>query len=139
VLLVELAKRRPDVTVIGVDLSPDMVAAAARNLGEFGGRASAHVGDAAELPLPDGAVDLVVSSLSLHHWDHPETAVAELDRVLRPGGRLRVYDFPGAPFDTLISEAWNRSLFAGTAPVREATDIRIPFFPRMQRLTMTTA
>ncbi len=139
VLLVELARRRPDLRVIGVDLSADMVEAASRNLAEFGHRASVHVADVTDLPLGDNCVDLVVSSLSLHHWDRPEAAIAELDRVLRAGGRLRVYDFPFAPFDTLISEAWNRSLFAGSSPLRETTEIRVAFFPRMQKLTMTAA
>jgi ubiquinone/menaquinone biosynthesis C-methylase UbiE len=139
VLLVELARRRPDLRVIGIDLSADMVAAAARNLAQFGERARAEVADVTDLPLADDSVDLAVSSLSLHHWDHPEAAVAQLDRVLRAGGRLRVYDFPSAPFDALISEAWNRSLFAGSAPLREPTEIRLPFFPRMQKLTMTAA
>ena len=139
VLLIELARRRPDLRVIGVDLSADMVSAAARNLAEFGDRASAKVGDVTDLPLEDESVDLIVSSLSLHHWDRPEAAVAELDRVLRPGGRLCVYDFPFAPFDTLTSEAWNRSLFGGSTAQREPTAIRIPFFPRLEKLTMTAA
>jgi ubiquinone/menaquinone biosynthesis C-methylase UbiE len=139
VLLVELARRRLDVRVLGVDLSADMVRAAARNLGEFGDRGTVQVADVTDLPVADNAVDLVVSSMSLHHWDDPKAAVAELDRVLRPGGQLCVYDFPFAPFDTLVSEAWNRSLFAGAPPRRDATDIRVPFFPRMQKLTLTAA
>ena len=79
VLLAELAKHRPDVVLIGVDLSADMVAAAARNLAPFGGQASVEQGDVAELPFADGSVDVVVSSLSLHHWDRPAEAIRELD------------------------------------------------------------
>ena len=88
VLLVELAKRRTDLHLTGIDLSADMIVAATRNLDRFGFRTTAQVGDVTNLPFPDGSFDLVVSSLSLHHWDEPEAAVPELARVLRPGGRL---------------------------------------------------
>jgi ubiquinone/menaquinone biosynthesis C-methylase UbiE len=105
VLLVELARRRPDLTLTGVDLSPDMVTAANRNLRRSGDRASVRVGDAARLPFEDGSFDLVVSSLSTHHWDDPAAAALELNRVLRPGGRILIYDFPFAPFDVLAGPA----------------------------------
>lgn len=118
VLLVELAARRPDLRLTGVDLSADMIAAATRNLRPFGERASAHVGDVTSLPFPDGSFDLIVSSLSLHHWDHPEAAVPELARVLRPGGRVYIYDFPFAPFDTLAETARTRSVLNARSPQR---------------------
>jgi SAM-dependent methyltransferase len=39
---------------------------------------------------------VVVSTLSMHHWADPSTALAEISRVLRPGGRVLVWDFrPG--------------------------------------------
>ena len=85
VLLAELARRRPDLTLIGVDLSADMVSAAARNLAPFGARASVEQADVAELPFADGSVDVVVSSLSLHHWDRPREAIGELRRVAATG------------------------------------------------------
>jgi ubiquinone/menaquinone biosynthesis C-methylase UbiE len=109
VLLVELAKRRPDLTLTGVDLSADMVGAANRNVG----RIAVHVGDVTHLPFPDGSFDVVVSSLSLHHWDEPAAAAPELARILRPGGRLCVYDMAFAPFDALESAAAPH--FAGPA------------------------
>src|SRR4051812_49614799 len=52
VLLVEIARRRPDLRVTGIDLSPDMVAAARRNLRAFGERADARTADVADLPFP---------------------------------------------------------------------------------------
>src|SRR5262245_2379538 len=75
VLLVELARRRPDLSLIGVDLSADMVAAANRNLQPYADRARVQVGDATRLPFPDASYDLIVSSLSAHHWDDPAAAV----------------------------------------------------------------
>jgi ubiquinone/menaquinone biosynthesis C-methylase UbiE len=136
VLLVELAKRRPDLTLTGVDLSSDMVTAAVRNLAAFGDRATARVGDATDLPFPDGSFDLVVSSLSLHHWDHPEAAAPELARVLRPGGRIQIYDFPFAPFDKLTDAAHGRSLAGAEPPRRTPIRTGVPFL-RCVRYTMS--
>jgi ubiquinone/menaquinone biosynthesis C-methylase UbiE len=101
VLLVELARRRGDLRLTGLDLSADMIAAARRNLAPFGDRVSTQVGDVTNLPFPDQSFDLIVSSLSLHHWDQPEAGAAELARVLRPDGRVHIYDFGFAPFDAL--------------------------------------
>lgn len=128
VLLVEIARRRPDLRLTGIDLSADMIAAAGRNLRKFGERADAQVADVTALPFEDGSFDLVVTSFSLHHWDDPEAAVPELARVLKPGGELRVYDFGSAPFQTLADAAAARSLIdAGEVrltPVRTG----LPFF-----------
>jgi len=135
VLLVELAKRRPDLRLTGIDLSADMIAAATRNLDPFGFRATAQVGDVTDLPFPDGSFDLVVSSLSLHHWDEPEAAVPELARVLRPGGRVQIYDFPIAPFDTLTETARAGSLLGAEPPRR--TPIRTGvLFIRCERFVL---
>jgi len=50
------------------------------------GRLKFVVGDAADLPFGDASVDLVVSTLSLHHWAEPADVFAEIARVLRTGG-----------------------------------------------------
>ena len=134
VLLTEIAVRRPDLELTGIDLSADMVAAATRNLGTH---AAVRVADVTALPFPDRSFDLVVSSLSLHHWDHPADAVPELARVLRPGGRLCVYDFPFAPFDTLASAAGQRGLFGAAVPERTPFRTGVLFFPRCVRYVLT--
>lgn len=134
-LLVELGRQRPDLHLTGVDLSADMVAAAERNLGEFGTRAVAHVGDVTDLPFPGGSFDLIVSSMSLHHWDDPESAVPELARVLRPGGRLYIYDAGFAPFERLEAAARAGSLFTGHPPRRTRIRTGLPF-PRCVRHVM---
>jgi SAM-dependent methyltransferase len=123
VLLAELARLRPDLTLTGVDLSPDMVTAAAKNLG---GRATVHLGDVTRLPFEDRSFDVVVSSFSMHHWDDPEAAAPQLVRVLRPGGSALIYDFPWAPFEKLN-------------PTKERTPISTgnPFIRRCVRLTLT--
>lgn len=128
VLLEELAKNRPDLTVTGVDPSADMIAAARRKLARFGDRATAVTGDAADLPFTDGTFDLIVSSLSLHHWDRLADAGRELARVRRPGGRICIYDVPAAPFDQLTSD--------GQTPERTQLSIRIPFMPALVRVVV---
>lgn len=135
VLLVELARRRPDLRLTGVDLSPDMVAAAERNLGGY--PATVRVGDVTDLPFPDRSFDLVVSSLSLHHWDDPEAAVPQLARVLRPGGRLSIYDFRFASFDLLTAAARAESRFSGAEPRRTSVRTGVLLFPRCVRLELS--
>jgi len=129
ILLVELARLRPDLRLTGVDPSADMVATAERNLSRWAPDASAVRGDAERLPFPDGAFDLVVTSFSLHHWADVTAAGAELARVLRPGGRVLVYDFRYAPFEELTAATAGTSLSGGPAPQR--TRFR-PGFPLLR-------
>src|SRR6202034_4801068 len=49
-------------------------------------------GDLEEVPIRDAAVDLAFFSQALHHAPHPERAVAEAWRILKPGGRIVVLD-----------------------------------------------
>jgi ubiquinone/menaquinone biosynthesis C-methylase UbiE/DNA-binding transcriptional ArsR family regulator len=50
------------------------------------------LGDIERVPLPDKSVDLAILSQALHHAQHPQTAVNEAYRILRPGGQLLVLD-----------------------------------------------
>ncbi len=50
------------------------------------------VGDVASLPFPDASFDVVVSTLSMHHWTDPAIGLAEVARVLRPDGRALIWD-----------------------------------------------
>lgn len=73
----------------GVDLAPGMVTAARQALGD---RAKIDLADAASLPHADGFFDVIVSSFSFHHYPRPKKALGEVNRVLRPGGRLIMVD-----------------------------------------------
>ena len=86
--------------VTGLDLDPAMIARALVNTDRAanrgGRRPSFLVGDVAALTFPDRSFDLVVSTLSMHHWADPAAGLAEIGRVLRPGARALVWDFrPG--------------------------------------------
>jgi SAM-dependent methyltransferase len=108
-LSIRLARRhRLDVT--GLDLDPAMIERARANAdrpedGE-GPRPSFLVGDVGSLAFPDGSFDLVVSTLSMHHWADPKAGLAEIGRVLRPGGRALVWDLrPGiVPFHAHVPD-----------------------------------
>jgi SAM-dependent methyltransferase len=63
--------------------------------------------DAAKLPFMDGSFDVVVSRFAVHHFEDPAVQVAEMRRVLRPGGRLAVADLICDP-DPAIAETQNR-------------------------------
>ncbi len=71
----------------GVDLSEKAVAAARERCGET---ASFTIADVAELPLDSDSVDLAVCFETIEHVAHPERVIAELRRVLRPGGTLAI-------------------------------------------------
>jgi len=108
---VALAQRRPDLTVHAIDISPSMVEQARRRATAAGVAGRVHVSrsDVAELPVADASVDLVVSSASFHHWADVPAAVRELRRVIRPAGRVWIYDGRIAP--------WARLAQATAAPV----------------------
>ena len=90
--------RRHGLEVTGLDLDPAMVERARANADRTGDgdELAFLVGDVASLPFPDGSFDLVVSTLSMHHWADPTAGLTEIGRVLRPDGRVLVWDFrPG--------------------------------------------
>ena len=83
--------------VTASDLDPAMVARAAANVdrafvpGDLV-RPTIVAGDVAALPFAPGSFDVAVSTFSMHHWADPAAGIAELHRVLRPGGRALVWD-----------------------------------------------
>lgn len=84
----------PDGELVGVDVSAAMVAVARERAAVSGVRCPVRfvVGDAASIEAPDGSFDAVRSERALQWVADPEAVVAEVARVLRPGGRLVLID-----------------------------------------------
>lgn len=90
-LLAELARKAGQ--VIGVDHSPAMLDEARRRLARDGvPGAELRLGEMTHLPIADGAAGCVVASMVLHHAADPQTVLAEMARVLKPGGTLILAD-----------------------------------------------
>ena len=111
--LLDAANAAPGVQLLDVACGPGYVAAAASRRGslavgidfsaamvEFASRLyprlSFRLGDAENLDLPEHSVDAVVMNFGMLHLEHPERAISEAFRVLRPGGRyaFSVWDVP---------------------------------------------
>lgn len=90
-LLTELAARASK--VIGVDHSPAMLEEARRRLTTAGiAGIELRLGEMSHLPLPDASVECVVVNMVLHHAADPAQVLAEVKRVLTPGGSLLLAD-----------------------------------------------
>jgi malonyl-CoA O-methyltransferase len=97
-----LRARFPEALYIGLDLAPGMVDYARSQAGDD---SAWLVGDAESLPLATSAVDLVFSSLAIQWCHHPGHFLAELARVLRPGGRCVFTTLGPATMDEL-RQSW---------------------------------
>jgi ArsR family transcriptional regulator len=94
-LMAERAER-----VIAIDDSEKMVEYGAQLAREHGlANLEYRKGDLEALPIEDASVDVAFLSQSLHHARHPERAVAEAHRILRPGGRIAILDLVRHTFE----------------------------------------
>jgi SAM-dependent methyltransferase len=122
--------------VTGVDLDPAMIERARANAAhlqkDLGRQPSFLVGDVASLSFPDGSVDIVVSTLSMHHWADPAAGLNEIGRVLTPDGRALVWDFrPGhVPLHRSIPDPVERA-HGSSLRVVSATPWRWPWKLRL--------
>jgi 2-polyprenyl-6-hydroxyphenyl methylase/3-demethylubiquinone-9 3-methyltransferase len=116
--LVSEALARLGYRVTGIDLSAESVRVAQRHAAAQGVRVDYRVGSAYDLPAGDASVDVVVISDVLEHLHDLPSAVAEIARVLRPGGVV-VFDTINRTLRSylvaiLISERWLKIIHPGT-------------------------
>lgn len=103
-LAIRLKERCPGARVTGLDADPKVLARA-RDKADAAGREIEFVeGLSTALPFPDGSFDVVLSSLFFHHLAHEDKrrTLAEVARVLKPGGGLHVADW-GKPSDPAMA------------------------------------
>jgi len=93
----------PGIRLTGVDLSPVMLAAAAKRAADLGLTVELSEADAEHLPFPDASFDTVVCTLALCSVVDDRAAIAEMHRVLRPGGQLLLLDHVAATNRILLA------------------------------------
>jgi SAM-dependent methyltransferase len=121
-------ERNPEANIVGLDGDPKVLGRAKRKSEGAGFTIRFDQGLSYDLPYPDAKFDRVLSSLFFHHLvpHDKKRTVAEIRRVLKPGGELHVADF-GAPANPLMrmlsssirlldGEENTRENFAGALP-----------------------
>ena len=95
-----------EVTIAGVELSPAMLAIARQRATSLGLDADLREGDAEHLPFEDASFSTVVCELALCTIPRPAAAIAEMRRVLVPGGRLLLLDHIGSTWPPVYAAQW---------------------------------
>jgi demethylmenaquinone methyltransferase/2-methoxy-6-polyprenyl-1,4-benzoquinol methylase len=94
--------RKTDARVLGVDLTEKMLRRGKANVAAAGlsGRIALVAGRAEQLPFPDASFDALTFTYLLRYVDDPQATLAELARVVKPGGQVASLEFcvPPSPF-----------------------------------------
>jgi len=96
----------PDVSVTGVDLTPAMLDLARERAAELGLTPELVLGDAEHLPFEEASFDTAVCELGLCSIPRPAVAIAEMMRVLKPGGTLLLLDHIGSSWPPVWALQW---------------------------------
>jgi demethylmenaquinone methyltransferase/2-methoxy-6-polyprenyl-1,4-benzoquinol methylase len=106
--------RRTDADVVGVDLTEQMLRRGQRNVADAGltGRITLVAGRAEQLPFPDASFDALTFTYLLRYVEDPQATLAELARVVKPGGRIASLEFcvPPRPFWRALWWLYTRTL-----------------------------
>lgn len=121
VLLRRLRVAFPGLSLTGVDPSDAMLAVAAARLA---GGARLVQGRAQNLPFVDASFDVVTCTSVLHYWPDPGAALAEIRRMLAPGGRLALTDWCGDYAGIRLLSAWLRLTGRSVADVHGRAAVR---------------
>ena len=95
-------------SVVGIDPSEAFVAFARSQVADA--RATFAIGDGADLPLPDACADAAVSGLVLNFVPDPIAMLAEMRRVVRPGGSVAIYVWDYADGMEIMRHFWDAAI-----------------------------
>lgn len=93
-LPLEIARKSSGLEINAIDISSKMVDIATKNAVKAGlaERVKFQYGSAEHIPLQDAHFDLVMTTLSFHHWARPFEGLQEVRRVLKPDSELWIYE-----------------------------------------------
>ncbi len=94
-LALEIRRQLPDVRITGVDISNEMLAIGREKIRAKGWETYIELleGDSEHLPFADNTFDAVTVAFGVRNFERPVAGLAEICRVLKPGGRLVVLEF----------------------------------------------
>ncbi|MBV8950506.1 MAG: class I SAM-dependent methyltransferase [Actinobacteria bacterium] len=100
--------RRTGGAVVGIDLTEEMLRKGVENVardGDSSSRVTLLVGRGEQLPFPDGTFDALTFTYLLRYVDDPAATIAELARVVRPGGTIASLEF-AVPVNRVWQASW---------------------------------
>jgi ubiquinone/menaquinone biosynthesis C-methylase UbiE len=105
-LLLKLHQQSPSMRLVGIDSSAAMIKQAKQNIAQAGLSEFIEVkeGSAGHIPFPDQSLDIVVSTVSMHHWKQPEACLNEIYRVLKDNSYALIYDIVSDTPQSTMSE-----------------------------------
>jgi len=129
----DLGERYPEAALYGYDVTAAMIAYG-QQMPCCGARPKLAVHDVATAPLPHGAgsIDLVSMSSVLHVLDEPGPTLAEIRRVLAPGGVFLLYDWIRQPLARYL--AWRREIYQESGAESDRRAFRL--FPVHNKYTV---
>lgn len=117
----------PSGKVIGVDMTPEMLAKARRNASSGGySNVEFRLGEIERLPVSDSSVDVIISNCVINLSPDKPRVIAEAFRVLKPGGRLAVSDIVATrelPAEVRSDLALFSGCMAGATPLGELREL----------------
>ncbi len=95
----------PNMTITAIDISPEMLKRAQPRIDEYPGTINVELIDIHEMPYPDNHFDQIFTSCTFCSVPRPVAALSVLNRVLKPGGRLYMFEHTGSryfPFNRMM-------------------------------------